>query len=94
MGRHVKDYYLGTREARSKLARRHNPYWREITPGLHIGYRKGKRGGVWIGRKLLDDGSHRKWRLATADDIVDSNGVDILNFLYAVSAYGTDIVLV
>jgi len=83
MGRHVKDYYLGTREARSKLARRHNPYWREITPGLHIGYRKGKRGGSWIGRKLLDDGKHRKWKLATADDIVDSNGVDILNFTEA-----------
>ena len=83
MGRHVKDYYLGTPEARSKLARRHNPYWREITPGLHIGYRKGKRGGAWIGRKLLDDGKHRKWRLATADDIVDSNGVDILNFTEA-----------
>ena len=83
MGRHVNDYYLGTREARSKLARRHNPYWREITPGLHIGYRKGKRGGVWIGRKLLDDGSHRKWRLATADDIVDSNSVDILDFTEA-----------
>ncbi len=83
MGRHVKDYYLGTPEARSKLARRHNPYWREITPGLHIGYRKGKRGGSWIGRKLLEDGKHRKWKLATADDIVDSNGVDILNFTEA-----------
>ncbi len=83
MGRHVKDYYLGTREARSKLDRRHNPYWREITPGLHIGYRKGKRGGVWKGRKLLDDGKHQKWGLGTADDIVDSNGVDILNFAEA-----------
>ncbi len=83
MGRHVKDYYLGTREARSTLARRHNPYWREITPGLHIGYRKGKRGGSWIGRKLLDDGRHQKWKLATADDIVDSNGVEILNFTEA-----------
>ncbi len=83
MGRHVKDYYLGTPEARSKLPRRHNPFWREITPGLHIGYRKGKRGGVWIGRKLLDDGKHKKWKLATADDIVDSNGVDILNFTEA-----------
>jgi len=83
MGRHVKDYYLGTPEARTKLPRRHNPYWREITPGLHIGYRKGKRGGVWIGRKLLDDGKHRKWKLGTADDIVDSNGVDILNFTEA-----------
>ncbi len=83
MGRHVKDYYLGTPEARTKLARRHNPYWREITPGLHIGYRKGKRGGSWIGRKLMDDGKHRKWKLATADDIVDSNGVEILNFTEA-----------
>ena len=31
----------------------------------------------------MDDGKHRKWRLATADDIVDSNGVDILDFTEA-----------
>jgi len=67
MGRQVRDYRLGSPDARSKLARRHNPYWREIIPGLHIGYRKGKRSGVWYGRKYKDDGKYEKWRLGTAD---------------------------
>lgn len=83
MGRQVRDYRLGSPEARSKLSRRHNPYWREIIPGLHIGYRKGKRGGVWIGRKYMDDGKYRKWRLGLADDIVDSDGVEVLTFTEA-----------
>lgn len=83
MGRQVRDYRLGSSEARSKLPKRHNPYWREITPGLHIGYRKGARGGSWIGRKYLDDGKYEKWRLGTADDIVDSDGIDILTFTEA-----------
>ena len=83
MGRQVRDYKLGTREARSKLAKQHNPYWREITPGLHIGYRKGERGGVWIARKYMDDGKYRKWKLGTADDTVDSDGVEVLSFAEA-----------
>ncbi len=80
MGRQVRDYKLGSPEARSKLSKRHNPYWREIIPGLHIGYRKGKRGGVWYGRKYMEEGVYQKWTLGLADDIVDSDGVDILTF--------------
>jgi len=83
MGRQVRDYRLGSPEARSKLSKRHNPYWREIIPGLHIGYRKGSRGGVWIGRKYLDEGKYEKWRLGVADDIVNSDGIDVLNFTEA-----------
>lgn len=83
MGRQVRDYKLGTREARSKLAKRHEPYWREITPGLHIGYRKGARGCSWIGRKYREGGGYRKWKLGTADDVVESNGIDVLSFTQA-----------
>ncbi len=83
MGRQVRDYRLGSPDARSKLARRHNPYWREIIPGLHIGYRKGKRSGVWYGRKYKDDGKYEKWRLGTADDVVDADGVEVLTFTEA-----------
>ncbi|MHB1206580.1 MAG: hypothetical protein ACYCZX_13505, partial [Rhodospirillaceae bacterium] len=28
-------------------------YWRAIDPGLHIGYRKSKNGGVWVARWYL-----------------------------------------
>lgn len=87
MGRQVRDYKLGSRETRSSLDRRHNPYWREIIPGLSIGYRKGERkgsrAGVWYGRKYLDEGKYQKWRLGIADDIVDSDGVEVLTFTEA-----------
>ena len=82
MGRQVRDFKLGTPEARSKLKQRHDPYWREIVPGLHIGYRKGERGAVWYGRKY-DDGTYKKWRLGLADDIVDADGIEVLTFTEA-----------
>ncbi len=83
MARQVRDYRLGSPEARSKLRRAHNPYWREIVTGLHIGYRKGKRGGVWYGRKYLDEGKYEKWTLGLADDVVESDGIEILSFAEA-----------
>jgi integrase len=83
MGKQVLDVKLSSREARSKLERKHDPRWREIIPGLHIGYRKGKRGGVWYGRKYLDEGKYQKWRLGIADDIVDSDGIEVLTFTEA-----------
>ena len=83
MGRQVRDYRLGSRDARSKLAKRHEPYWREIVTGLHIGYRKGDRGGIWYGRKYRGDGKYQKWRLGNADDLVEANGVDVLDFAEA-----------
>jgi integrase len=83
MARQIRDYRLGSPEARSKLPRAHNPYWREIVTGLHIGYRKGKRGGVWYGRKYLDEGKYEKWTLGLADDVVESDGVEVLSFAEA-----------
>ena len=83
MGRQVRDYQLGSPEARSKLAKRHKPYWRGIIEGLHVGYRKGNRGGVWYGRKYVDEGNYKVWRIALADDIVESDDEDVLTFAEA-----------
>ena len=83
MGRQVQDNKLGSPNARSDLEKRHNPHWLMIIPGLHIGYRKGKRGGVWYGRKYLDEGKYEKWTLGLADDIVDADGVEVLTFTQA-----------
>jgi len=88
MARKVKDTQLDTREARKKLPQRHEPYWRLISQGRHIGYRKGrvKRGttprGKWIAR-LYDGEKYKKKALAEADDIRDANGVDVLTFAQA-----------
>ena len=83
MGRQVRDSKLGSREARSKLQKRHHPYWREIYQGLHVGYRKGEKGGVWIGRQYLSDGKYDVWRLGISDDVADADGENILSFQQA-----------
>ena len=50
MGRTVRDTRIETRTARLKLAAKHEPYWRSIDEGMHLGYRKGKRKGSWLAR--------------------------------------------
>ena len=38
-----------------KLKTRREPYWVKIHQGLAVGYRKGARGGFWIGRLYDED---------------------------------------
>lgn len=82
MARTVRDARLDTRNARLALKPRHEPYWRTIEQGMHLGYRKGIRGGVWRGRVYLE-GIYRKTALGTADDILDADGVEVLSFAQA-----------
>ncbi|HIF50424.1 MAG TPA: site-specific integrase [Thiotrichaceae bacterium] len=81
MARLAQDSKLLTREARSKLKPSHEPYWKVIEPGFHLGYRKGKQGkaGTWIARYSLE-GKYKKKSLGNADDYRDDNGVDVLKF--------------
>ena len=88
MGRAVKDSKLDTREARRKLPGRHDPYWRLIHEGMHLGYRKGPRGGAWIARQF-HKGKYQKKALATADDVSDADGADILDYRQAQEAART-----
>ena len=84
VGRVVKDARLDSREARLKLAISHEPYWRLIHEGLHLGYRKGTRGGIWRMRFRNEPTKHYiKKTLGKADDNNESNGIDILNFKQA-----------
>jgi integrase len=82
MGRQVRSHKLGSKNSRSKLKKRHDPYWQVIVPELYIGYRKGDRGGVWYGRQY-HDGGYRKWRVGVADDIKDADGIEVLSFVQA-----------
>ncbi|BBL73007.1 tyrosine-type recombinase/integrase [Methylomagnum ishizawai] len=82
MGRLSRDARLETRDARARLKIQHEPYWRQITPGLFLGYRKGSRGGVWMVRKT-EDGQKIKRTLGAADDHQDANDVDVLNYKQA-----------
>ena len=85
MARRIRDKDIESREARSKLKRSPNPYWRAIGRGLHLGYRKGKTGGAWVVRKFVGgkEGTSYKYdvrTIAQADDRRDANGDTILDF--------------
>jgi hypothetical protein len=82
MARQVRDSRLETREARLRLPRRDEPYWRLIHEGLHLGYRKRARGGVWVVR-IYKDGKYSKCNLGRADDLEKPNGETVLSFKQA-----------
>src|SRR5262245_44082636 len=85
MARRPKDSRIETREARVRLAQRYEPYWRQVAPGLAVGYVRGARGGVWRAR-VAAGGAYRKGRLGLSDDHVDADGREILTYGQAVEA--------
>ena len=83
MARRVKDRTIESRESRRKLKVSGKPYWRAIGRGLHVGYRKGKTGGAWVIRRYLGNQTYQVETIAEADDILDANGNEILDFWQA-----------
>lgn len=83
MARRVRDATLESKSARSALKVRGKPYYRGIGPGLHIGYRKGKKGGRWVARLYAGEGSYRVHILADADDTLNADGKSVLDFWQA-----------
>jgi len=59
------------------------PYWRSVDIGLHLGYRKGLRGGRWVLRRYRGDGVYAVETFATADDNQEADGHEILSFYQA-----------
>jgi len=86
MARTVHDARLETRTARSRLAIRPKPYWRTIDPGVHLGYRKGTRGGRWLMRWYAGSGAYRETSIGTADDHAEPDGRQVLSFAQAQAA--------
>lgn len=84
MARTIKDAALGNRTARDTLKVQGKPHYRVIEPGLHLGYRKPKRGaGKWVARYYAGERTYSIETLATADDFSDADGIAILNFAQA-----------
>jgi integrase len=86
MARTLQDAKLDTRAARLRLKERREPYWRSISEGLGIGYRKGLKGGTWIARHYSGEDGRRFQSLGTSDDIADADGMHILSFSQAQEA--------
>lgn len=80
MARTLKDVRLDTKAARDRLKRRPEPYWRPLSEGLAVGYRKGAKGGTWIGKHYSEEHGRRYCALGTADSVVDADGEHVLSW--------------
>lgn len=84
MARTVRDAKLESRTARSSIPADNKIQWRSIHSGLHLGYRKGKRGGRWLAR-VYDQQAHRYAvkTIGTADDMSDADGIRVFSWSQA-----------
>jgi integrase len=80
MARTRQDRKLVSPSARVALKVRPEPYWRTISKGLAIGYRKGTTGGTWIARHFSVATKRRVESIGIADDHENADGVRILSF--------------
>ncbi len=84
MARTVKDQKLQSRNSRASLKPSPQPYYRAIDPGVSLGYRRGKIGGVWVLRRRFGSaGKYKVETFAVADDLSDPDGVGVLSFSQA-----------
>lgn len=67
MAKTLIEHRIAGRAERKRLAASSTPYWRSVDPDVHLGYRKGVRGGTWLVRWRLGKG-YRQASLGTADD--------------------------
>ena len=74
MARTLEEAKVTTKEARRKLGA--GVHWRGIDPNVHLGYRKGKRGGSWLVRWYLGNGQYRQQPLGVADDELSEGTLD------------------
>jgi len=88
MARRVHDKTLDSRDARRRLKIRGKPYYRAIERRLHLGYRRLGDGqaGTWVARHYVGDQQYAVERIGTADDMMDADGVAILDFWQAQEA--------
>jgi integrase len=86
MARTLHDAKLDTRASRQRLGKRREPFWRSISSGLAVGYRKGVNGGTWIARHYSAEHGRRYQSIGTTDDVADADGAHVLSFAQAQEA--------
>jgi integrase len=82
MARSVKSKKLDSRTARRAIPQGKVTHWLPISRGRALGYRRGQKGGTWVARF---DAEHfrREQKLGEADDVLDSDGLQILDYAQA-----------
>ncbi len=84
MPRQTVDQPIATRAARERLGTRAEPYWRGISAGVSLGYRRAPSGGTWLVRTLIE-GRYRESALGRADDAIRADGMTYLDYRQAES---------
>ncbi len=82
MPRIARDARIETRDARTRLKVRKEPYWRQIHFGLSVGYYRGAHAAAWVVRRRVDS-RYAFETLGAADDHQDANGLDVLSYAQA-----------
>ena len=83
MARALQHTNLESREARGRLAPRHEPYWHLLDRGCHLGYFKGGELGIWIARFIRGRRRFADQRIGFVDDFTDADGVQVMDFKQA-----------
>jgi hypothetical protein len=83
MARTIRNPKIDTRTARSRLAERREPYWTVISAGCALGYRRGVKGGTWVGRFRDDMNRQHYFPLGAVDDARDADGITVFSFVQA-----------
>jgi integrase len=84
MARSIGSAKLDTRTARRAIVQGKATYWSPISRGRAIGYRRGRRGGTWVARFDVEN-FRREEKLGEADDVLDADGVQILDYAQALA---------
>ncbi len=82
----TKDTNLESRETRSRLVPRQDPYWRSLDKGCHLGYYKGSELRLWIARFSPGKGRDTEERVGLADDFAEADGIAVMDFKQARAA--------
>jgi integrase len=82
MSRNLIEAQLTTAAARQRLGK--GVHWRSLDADVHLGYRKGIRGGRWLVRWRIV-ANYRQEVLGSTDDFIDADGVHCLSFHQASS---------
>lgn len=74
--------HLSSRTSRLALPRIDAPEWELISPGVRLGYRRGRgtngRGGTWLTASRNAQGERVQARLGRADDVITADGASVL----------------
>ena len=68
MGRRISEKTITSKTGRAELKARGKPYYRGVSAGLHLGYRKGRDAKRWVARIYLGKGQYHVEAVGHVDD--------------------------